>query len=374
MTTAHETHSGELAVQLPRWIARAKEAAFWTAVAGTLVLAAEATARIDDRVRRGVPLLAVPDAARDLVLRDSLGPRGRPNGRYEKWRLNRFGFRSPDMTLLPAPGCTRVAVLGASETLGWYESDDKEYASQLRDSLSRNGCFEVVNAAVAGIPLPGITHLWNNWVARFQPSVVLVYPTPAFYLWDKPPTYPGRPRAATDDAPWWTPRLLQRAHDVLHYPAFIQRRRVARMIASAVAGHDSTWLFRDVPADRLHQYVTDLDSLVTAIRAAGATPVLLTHATRFTVPPDPADADLLNSWRQFLPRATTHAILAFEEATAQATRELAARRGVLVVDVARAMSGHREWFGDFAHFTDQGAGVMAGVIADSLRHTLVGSR
>ncbi|HVH09641.1 MAG TPA: hypothetical protein VM736_07580 [Gemmatimonadales bacterium] len=359
---------------IPRWSRGVRRAAYWTAVGATCLLAAEATARLDDRVRQGIPLLHVPDPARDLVLRDSLGPRGRPNGRYKKWRLNRFGFRSADMTLVPAPGCTRIAVLGASETLGAYEADGQEYPSQLEDSLRGSGCVEVVNAAIAGISLRRLTHLWNTWVARFQPSVVLVYPSPTLYLSENPPADPPAPRSAMeDDPPWWTPRLLERAHEVLHYPALIQRRRVARAVARAVAGRDSSWLFRSVPADRLNQYVADLDSLVSAIRARGATPVLVTHAMRFTVPPDPSDADVLNSWRQFTPRATTDAILAFEEAAADATRMLGARRGVLVVDAASALSGHREYFGDFVHFTNRGAGVMAGLIADRLRHAVLRS-
>ncbi len=357
------------------WIARVKRLGFWSLVGATFVLAAEVTTRIDEGLRWATPLLAVPDEA-DLKLRDSLGTRGRPGAQFQKWRLNNFGFRGPDMTAAPAPGCTRVVLLGASETFGSYESEGKEYPSQLQDSLRNRGCFEVVNAAIPGIGVPGITVLWSRWVARFRPSVAIVYPTPIFYLSDDLPSSSPRPQRPSDRnldsaRPWWTPRLLQRAKSRVHYPEFIQRRRVSRILAAAVAGHDSCWLFRNAPADRLDRFVADLDSLVSAIRARGATPILLTHAMRFTVPPDPRDADLLNSWRAFTPRATTEAMLAFERSAAQATRDLGSRRRVQVVDVAVAMSGRREWFADFTHFTNTGAGVISGLIADDLRRNPV---
>ncbi len=82
----------------------------------------------------------------------------------------------------------------------------------------------------------------------------------------------------------------------------------------------------------------------------------------------------MNSWQEFTPQATGDVMLAFEQAAAQGTRELGWRRGIAVVDVAAAMSGHREWFGDFTHFTDQGSGVVAGLIAQTLRHGVIGSR
>lgn len=357
------------------WSSRVKQLGFWSLVGATFLLAAEGSARIDQRLRWATPLLAVPDR-RELVLRDSLGTHGRPDGQFQKWRLNRFGFRGPDVTLAPVPGCTRVVLLGASETFGSYESEGKEYPSQLQDSLSSSECFEVVNAAIPGMGLRAIIMLWNNWVAPFRPSVAIVYPTPAFYLSNELPSSRPRPQRPSDrepdrDPPWWTPRLAQRTtFQALEVPAFIQRRRVARKLAAERAGHDSAWFFRNAPADRLAQFVADVDSLVGAILARGATPVLLTHATRFSIPPDPKDADILNAWESFTPRATAHAMLAFEQAAAQAIRDLGSRRGILVVDVAAAMSGHREWFADFSHFTDKGAAIIAGLIADHLHRTL----
>ncbi|HXI22220.1 MAG TPA: hypothetical protein VNH46_14090, partial [Gemmatimonadales bacterium] len=222
---------------------------------------AEITSRVDDAIRYGVPFWRTPDRERDLTMRDSLGLRGRPNGRYQKWILNRYGFRSPPMSALPRAGCPRIMILGASETLGYYESPGQEYPAQLADSLRRRtACVEVVNAAVAGLSLPGVQELWENWASRFRPAVVVVYPSPAFYLSTRGPSAPAPVRSSpvSQDRRPWRPRLWQRAKDAFEYPEFIQRRRLAAALVAATAGRDSTWFFREVPQDRLERYRADL--------------------------------------------------------------------------------------------------------------------
>src|SRR5712664_1625363 len=82
----------------------------------------EVTARIEDYIRRGVPIMHTPDRTVDLVLHDKLGIRGRPNGRYGRWQLNSAGFRGPEIARQPIAGCHRVIVLGASDSFGLYES------------------------------------------------------------------------------------------------------------------------------------------------------------------------------------------------------------------------------------------------------------
>lgn len=164
-------------------------------------------------------------------------------------------------------------------------------------------------------------------------------------------------------------RLLDRLRDRVQYPAFIQRRRVARGIERAIAGKPDTWFYRDVPADRLALFRLHLDSLVSSIRASGAVPVLVTHAMRFGDPPRTTEEeDLLRSWRKFTPRATETVLLAFERAAAESTRDLARERGVTLVDVAGTMTGHTAWFADFTHFDDAGAAVVAESIARAVEH------
>src|SRR5262249_22632422 len=155
-----------------------------------------------------------------------------------------------------------------------------DYPAQLQTKLREAGlgCFEVVNASLFGLTLPGITQLWNNWGRQFEPEIVVIYPTPAFYLHDHPPGPPGPPPSPAETAgpPWWTPRLRGRAEDVIDIPAFIQRRRVASEAAALEAEHERGWFYESVPAERVALFERDLDTLVSAIQAASARPIVIT--------------------------------------------------------------------------------------------------
>lgn len=330
------------------------------------VAGAELTARLDDLARYDVPLLAVPDHVYDLVVFDSGTIRGRPFGRYEKIRLNAAGFRGPPISQHRPAGCVRVTVLGASESVVGGEEAGTEYPALMQRELVRNGCFEVQNAAVSGLPLPRITRLWTDWAARWPAQVVVVYPTPAFYLLPDPPEYPTRPLRPIPKPAWWTPRLAQRLSDQSFWPDRLAAWRLRRHIAQKVAGHGRGWEYRQVPADRLTLYERHLDSLVMAIQATGAAPVLVTHANRFPMPPADEDEPLLLAWQRDS-RATGRVILEFERAANAATAAIGRRRGAMVVDAAAGLTGRREWFTDFAHLTATGRAVLGALVADSVR-------
>lgn len=349
-----------------------RKAGWLVLLATVMVITAEAVSRLDDAIRSGTPLLASPSFT-DLTISDSLGTRGRPFARYQKWKLNGAGFRGREVSLKPRPDCIRVAVMGASETFGYAESPGKEFPSQLADSLSRTGCYEVLNAAVTGLPLTGQVRLWENWVSRYQPSVVVIYGSPSFYLSDNPPKFAvlshGLPAISSKQKPTlFFPRLLARLKDRIEYPDFIQRRRVMKEIASAISGRRSGWIFDKVPKERLALFRYHLDSLITDVRAKGAIPVIVTHAMRFGGQLDEQDRDLLRSWRQFTPRATEDVLIRFELETAVLERDVAEQRNVPIADVAAVMTGRTRWFADFVHFNDEGAGIVAHCIAITIRH------
>lgn len=334
------------------------------------VLAAEVGARIDDWIRLGVPFAHTPNDLVDLRVVDSLGWHGRPFGRYHGWKLNNFGFRGPDMAARPPAGCTRIMILGASETMGLYESPGKEFPAQLRDSLKTLGCFEVVNAGIPGMTTKSIVRFWNLYANRFGAQIVMIYPSPAFYLGEQlggwpPPPIPGRPMGALPDVRW-QPRLIDRLHQTLHTPDFLQRLRLERWIGQALRGKPPGWVFTETPPDRVDAFMKDLDSLVTDVRATGARPILITHAVRATIPPRPDDSLLLLGWRLFSARATTETSLGFERVVAERMREYGARNGIAVADVDRALTGHGELFGDVVHFTNDGSARVAGVLTRTL--------
>jgi hypothetical protein len=334
----------------------------------TLLMSVEVSARVEDRFRTGVPVFSTPDRVADLVVQDALGVRGKPYGRYKVWQLNAFGFRGPEITRSPRPGCLRVITLGASETFGLYESQGHEYPAQLATALREPGCYEVVNASIFGLTIANIRQSWNNWTSQFHPAIVTIYPSPSFYLAPYPPGPVAANAAPFSRPPWWQPRSLERARDVIDYPDFIQRMRVERGLATIDAAHDPSWFFRTVPPERLEQYERDLTSLVRDVKATGARVILMTHAIGFSRPVAEADVLALEGWRQIVQRPTTDVLLEFEAATRDATIRVGTMTGVEVLDVAAHLNRDKRVFapGDLMHFNDEGAFKVAALLKEAI--------
>jgi hypothetical protein len=347
-----------------------RQSAYCLVLSVLFLVSAEMTARLDDWLHAGIPVFSTPDYERDLFLKDEKGTRGRPHGHFKKWRLNAFGFRGPEIAATPTPGCTRIMVLGASETFGLYESDGKEFPAQLADLLGHDGHYEVINAALAGMTVRSMTHYWETWAGQFQPDIVVIYPSPLFYLNDgfsQAPRPKSAPPPAQPEAPSMRSRFVFRMKDVFHVPDFIQKWRTERQIDALISGKSEDWFFREVPPDRLEVFAADLTKLTKAIEKRGARPVLLTHALRTATPLRPEDFDDLHGMRVHLPRASEEILAAFERAAVRAVVAQGAKEHVAVIDVAEVMNGRREWFADLVHFTDEGAAVIGGLVAKSIQ-------
>ena len=339
---------------------------YGVAVLGLGLTSAEFAARIDDRLFGDVPLLANPDRELDLTVRDENGLHGRPFGMFRKWKLDNFGFLGPDIA--PTPTARRVMVLGASETFGLYESAGNDYPSRLRKLLSERGNrdVEIVNAGMAGMALPTLLQYWRSWAGGFGAKLVLVYPSPHFYLDDEPPRIasappPARAPAALDprDPLQWS-RFAVRIKDLVRQIQILRDIRAYLVVRQALRGKGPDYLFTaDPPTDRIVAFTRDLEQLSAAIVERGATPVLVTHAFRYPSPPARGDLAELRYFRMFLPRATPEAMPAFDLAARDAVLDLGRRRGWTVIDAAPALNGQRHLFADPVHFNDAGSLAMA---------------
>jgi hypothetical protein len=355
------------------------------ALAVVAFAALELATRLEDRIRFGTPMLSNFTDQADLIVNDRDGMHGRPNARFRKFVLNNHGFRGPDITERPAAGTTRVFAVGASETFGLGESPGREYPRQLEDSLAaREGLgrqlgvdrFEVVNGAMLGMSLPTLTQNVRARLARFAPSVVVAYPTPVQYLMDQ------RPVAARPDSsvafvpePSFRLRVLPRLYEQakLLIPGPITTRLRARDIERSIRSRPEGWVLTTVPEDRVVAYDEDLRALVGAIRGIGAEPVLMAHVNVFS-DDEPRDEPLLTAWRRFYPRASGDVLIDFDRRLRSLTCRIAADSGVALVDAEPLLaSPRRQWFADYSHFNDRGAGLVAGLVAQAIDAQLTGS-
>lgn len=94
--------------------------------------------------------------------------------------INRQRFRAPrDYAASPAPGVTRLAVLGDSMTFGWGAEDGETYPAQLESVLSGRirgeaGGVEVINAGYPGTCLGEKAAWYVEGVRPFRPSLVVL--------------------------------------------------------------------------------------------------------------------------------------------------------------------------------------------------------
>ncbi len=47
---------------------------------------------------------------------------------------------------------------------------------------AQDGALEIVNGAMAGMTVKSMSSYWANWAGQFGAKVVVIYPTPVFYL------------------------------------------------------------------------------------------------------------------------------------------------------------------------------------------------
>lgn len=331
-------------------------------------VAAEGAARIDDWWFQKIPLWSAPSND-DLFMVDSSGQRrGRPNAHYQKWQLNSFGFRGPQIAPRPPAGLRRVVLLGASETFGLFEAPEKEFAAQLA-ALTRTEDIEVVNAALPGITVGTLRQYWDHWVSRFGASTVIIYPSTHLYVtcedW-RPETSaaesaPLQPAFRIEDL-----RLFGRARNIVSQPDFIVRWRNERKVAQVVAQHPASWVYKTAPTACVAKLHQDLLSLIDAIQSTGANVIVCTQALRAARDPTPADLRDLESFRVFSPRAPGNVIRDFVSAADADILKLPAVRNVIVMDVDAALGGHRSLFEDLVHYNDRGSQQVAALLHDHL--------
>ena len=356
----------------------------WLAMLATVLVTAEVATRADEWVTWRAPLLGEYSEAR-LMIRDSLGFRGRPGYRFEKWGMNNEGFRGPDITLDPAPGRIRVAILGASETFGLYESEGLEYPArtqQLLDSIAP-GRFEIINVALPGMTLPSMVPYYEHAVARLHPRLVLVYPTPSFYLDVTPPradfpspgsmNAPARAAQRSEVAPVvFRPRLRKKARDVLKELVPVELLTTYRewRLARTLSAHPPEWMWDSVPQDRMAILAGHFERLLSGIRASSAEPVLLTHTNRFMGVRSPMTGGdrrhLVNLMSRDYPRASAQVLVSVDSVANDVMRGIMRKHGAKVVEGEGRIPSTARYFADYAHFTDAGAEAMATIVSAGL--------
>jgi hypothetical protein len=319
----------------------------------------ELCARLDDTLTDGAPFIGQYGYSAMLTY-DKFGVVGKPYAHYRKWRLNREGYRGPDIRW----DRERIICIGASETFGFTESEGMEYPRQLERELNKRTGYEryqVVNVAYAGQSIRSFSRRVNKVAATVKPQIALIYPSPASYFEDA---------SSDSDAVDWVKaqpgfesHLRTKVFDLLDtMPEWAEQLRYRFHIWKATR-HIGT--IKRVPEANVIQFRSDLSLLLNELQQDHIQPVLITHANRFGKRVLPEDHPTLVAWRRFTPRLEESAFLDIEDRLNNVIRSEAASRNLLLIDAACRLSGRAD-FADYAHFTDRGAHTMADLIANRL--------
>lgn len=341
------------------------------------LVAGELGIRLRDRIVEGTPVFSNPTYSSVLRIRRYHIWVGRPNAHYRKWTLNAFGFRSEPISLRKKPGCTRVMIIGASEMFGLYESPGRDFSADLTRDLKPQGCFEVLNAAMAGMGIMAAKVYWDHYLYRFKPDLVLIYPAPdiSFIVYLHTPRTPSVKkdrvvRSISRSSRWhFHSRLLDYLRSFIHMPSKIANWRTQRAIDEQIDAHPKSWRIRHVPAAVISRYTRNLTALVNDIRSSGATPVLMTHALRITDGTYKSDISATLWVLSAGPQATVHAWIENDTRSNIALKSVAKHYHLPVVHLSRTMSGCRTCFFDGAHFTNHGAAIAARTAAKVIEKT-----
>jgi lysophospholipase L1-like esterase len=347
----------------------------WAVFLGCFVITLEAAARIDQWVNYGAPVLGMYTYDSALFTTDEFGIRGKAHGAYEKWKLNAFGFRGPEVQLMKERHLLRIVCLGASETFGLYENSGKEWPRQLEDHLRRSGRdVEVINAALAGMSLPQrIRHLEKRLVP-FAPDIAVFMLEYGSYAGATPERMQSRARGGrvSPKEPEFVDGLLSfrisgRLKDVLvpKLPMFIQGKlqQWEGTIKLALKQRDLGVKYRSLahltPLETA-AFEEDLALLADRTAAARIKLVVVVPAMWFT---ERTMATTYLSWPYVDESWWREAKESFSRRAAQFSEA----RGIAFVDLSAVVEGREAMYmKDMLHFNDLGAEQAANAIANVL--------
>lgn len=347
----------------------------WTLFVACFLGTIELACRVEQKFLYDAPILGVYAYDSALFSMDEFGITGKANGAYEKWRLNSFGFRGPEMRRDKSLHRMRVVCVGASETFGLYESPGAEWPRQLESLLGSAGVeTEVINAAIAGMSLHQRTLHIQYRLIPFEPDVVLFMLEYGSYAGMTEQRLKGRqdksvglPSRSDTIASLKSLRTVSRLKDVFlpRLPIEIQRsvEQLERGAKLRLKASDLGQKFRSithVAPFEVDVFRRDLERLHAVSSAAGVHLVLLSPAMWFTE----RNFDMTYLSWPYLDESWWKEAQSVLSATA---RNFANDRHIPFVDLSEAVRGHEgEWMMDMLHFNDIGAKQVALRVADQL--------
>lgn len=261
-----------------------------------------------------------------------------------------------------------IVTIGGSTTECFYLSDGQTWTDLLGVKLQRD--FPKVwinNAGMDGATTYRHLILLEDYVVKLKPKLALflvgINDVGVGEIHDLPQAgLGGWLKALTNRSEVYSLglniyRYFVARHRGLHHEEVDLKAQASLEIDEAVR-QETLRQYRD---ESLKYYRTRLEKLLRVSRAHGIEPVLITQPTLYGPGTDPVTGVELEKIKlgEKLNGALMHAIVELYNNT---LRQVGAREGVLVIDLAREMPGNSAYYYDYLHYTEAGAAAVAEIV------------
>ncbi len=356
------------------------------------LLTLEVCARLDDKFTYGAPFLGAYSGM-DILAYDNEGVRYNiPNSQFERWKINRLGFRGEDVPEKKPDGVRRIVCIGASETFGSYERAGVEWPAQLRRILSRRPDLQVMNGAVVGTSLKQYKKYIEKYVLKIEPDVVIIFINPFDY-------------ALADDIEGSRvdSRIEQRTSglrsSIFSLANLVLRSRFIPKIKQAIKNslppiilkRYQIWNLNEelltlekqrlkgkkpldsVPEKRLVRFQKDLEYLLTYLLKNNIKVVVSTYPvliSKNNLKKKEYEVIFLDN-RRFMVELSLDGIVDASARFNYVIGKVASELGVGLVDICSVMPKNKRYFADTVHYTDEGARLIAYEFADYIQKNIM---
>lgn len=277
--------------------------------------------------------------------------------------INSLGLRGEEVDVQKPDNGIRVMVIGGSSVFGYLVPDGQDSCCVLEEVMSkderyRDSKVQVLNAGVPGYNMTQCRLRYESDLSKLNPDVVLMYLgwNDMKFLLQDPDSVDRTPPAPS----WWTRTMATSVlYGVLRYRVFPPDSPVFVPPVSSSSNDE------DLRTECETQFRNDLQSLVEAVRNAGALPVLSTQLMAAGAS-DPQLKRYLGDGPEQIEANERLGLW-----ITQVIREEAERSHVPLIDVADKIECDSRYLGDAIHLTQFGHREVAICWAEGLSDALI---
>jgi lysophospholipase L1-like esterase len=300
-----------------------------------------------------------------------------PNSRYRKWGINSLGFRGKEIALAKKEGQIRIVCLGGSETFGFYESEGKEWPSQLREML--RGTFptaEVINASVVGLHPKNRKDYIEKYVLPLKPDIMILFRQRLFEY-----VIEGIRRKRRKHLPNKVKRKkkINPIKESLSHAWGLKRLReiLERCVPERLITHIRIWRLHrkvrkkekrylidkepldKVPENIILEYEKDLGSFIHFLKENNVVPVLSTYPRLITSSNKDTYKNISLATRSSCIELSENGFIDVSIKFDDVARRIAREQNVALLDIDNSIPKTQEYFADNYHYTNRGAEIIA---------------